>query len=45
MRCAAVAVPDTARKSATNATAIAVEGRRLWMDFKTTSWIVDWLMP
>ena len=44
MSFAAVAVPDTARNKARNATAIVLDGRRLRMERKTTSWIVDYLM-
>lgn len=44
MSFAAVAVPDTARNSARNATAIVLDGRRLRMERKTTSVIVDYLM-
>ena len=40
---AAVAVPDTARNSARKATAIVLDGRRVRMERKTTSWIVDYL--
>ena len=44
MSFAAVAVPDTARNKARNATAMVLDGRRLRMERKTTSWIVDYLM-
>jgi hypothetical protein len=43
MSFAAVAVPDTARNSARNATAIVLDGRRLRMECKTTS--VDRRLP